>query len=89
MTESFPMDPKKPKRKQNLAERSDEISTFEETTGIRDSDFFDSAKIKKLAYLLAIQGYLRRELERDIMDQHWANSSDSAPRRRFKKPTDQ
>lgn len=42
--------------------------SIEDETGIPDTDFFDLAKIKKLAYLTVIQEYLRSELEKDARE---------------------
>lgn len=42
------------------------MNALELKTGIRDMDFVDVAKIRKLAYLLVIQRYLGEELEKEM-----------------------
>lgn len=57
-------DSKKVRRKQKLPR--EDLNALELKTGIRDMDFVDVAKIRKLAYLLVIQRYLGEELEKEM-----------------------
>lgn len=58
-----------PRRKQSLpAVQAKPEKSIEDETGIPDTDFFDLAKLKKLAYLTVIQEYLRAELEKDARE---------------------
>lgn len=76
----------KKRRKQQHLKTTDQVgaeTSIEKETGILDSDFYDTSKIRKLAYMLVIQNYLRTELEQDIRSQHWKNA---VKRATIKKP---